>query len=135
MTPDEQRRLDIETMLSETVGETNKTKEQVDREFEKRIIADFPPAPNLQGSMPSDLHDTDVAIPSIVQDALDEAIQKGSFPLDPEFVLWMESKVAEHNGVDPECICAHPKICHEGKTWKYYPEVATRFTGFTYDPI
>jgi hypothetical protein len=130
MTPDERKKIELEAMLAETVGETNKTQEQVDREFEQSIISQFPPAPNLQGQAPEP--DTDVAIPQVVKDALDESIKNGEFPLGEEFIRWLELKTAEFNGVDPEYICAHPKICQKGKMWDYYPEVADRFTGFTY---
>lgn len=133
MTPEDQSKTELDATISEALGETNKSPEQVARELEQSIISKFPPAPNLQGQLP-DLHDTDVAIPMVVQDSLDEAIQKGEFPLSPVLIAWMESKVAEHNGVDPDFICAHPNIHKKGKMWDFYPEVATRFTGFTYYP-
>jgi hypothetical protein len=135
LTPDEERvMLETEIFLSELTGiGTNKNREQLDREFEISILK-LPEATNLQGQTPSDLHDIDVAIPQVVKDALDEAIEKGVFPLDEAFVLWLEAKVAEFNDIDPKHICAHWKICHYGKLWQYYPEVATRFTGFTYYP-
>lgn len=133
LTPEEEEiRLEMEILLTELTGMgTNKTREQLDREFE-RSIAKLPEAPNLKGNTPPNFEDSDVAIPGVVKDALNEAIEKGVFPLDEPFVLWLEAKAAEYNGVDPKQICAHWKIYHYGKLWQYYPEVATRSTGFTY---
>jgi hypothetical protein len=136
LTPEqEEMMLEMGIFLAEVTGiGTNKTKEQIDREYEQRMITDFPEAPNLQGQTPPNLHDTDVEIPQLVKDALNEAIEKGAFPLDAAFVLWLEAKVAEFNGIDPAHICAHWKITHHGKMWEYYPEVAHHFTGFAYFP-
>jgi hypothetical protein len=135
LTPDPEALHYLDVFISEMTGiGTNKTRGKLDRELELSIIEQFPLAPNLKRKMPRDLHDTDVAVPQCVKEALNEAIEKGVFPLEKTFVLWMEKKVAEFNGINPECICAHPQIDQKGKLWDYYPEVADRFTGFTYYP-
>ena len=128
---------DFDSVVNEALGMTNKSPEVVNVEFEKRILTQFPVVPNLTGAnedVLSQAVDSDVEIPQCVKDALDECIAKNAFPIDDDYLLWMEKKVAEHNGVDPSTICAHPEIRRKGKMWFSIPEVATRFTGFTYTP-
>ena len=124
----------FDSLLNEFLGMTNKSPLKVDFEFEQQCLAE-PIAPNLTGASKKVLSDTafftDVDIPQCVKDALTDC---KTFPIDDAYLLWMELKVAEHNGVDPDCICAHYQIQSCGKMWNYIPELATRWTGFTYNP-
>lgn len=124
----------LESLIDEAFGRTNKSREAVDRQFENIIIATFDLAVNLKNiALDNEMID-DVEIPPDVIAALDECVKEGKLPLDEKLIEWMESKVAAHNGVEPARICCQQRLQLQGKMWAYYPEVGNRMTGFSYYP-
>jgi hypothetical protein len=107
-----------------------KLKSDPNNDIERELLSN-PPAPRLTG--PAD-YCGDVAIPQSVTDALNEALAKNEFPLDPALVGFLEAEVAHYNNVPRASICAHPLIGIQGKTWERFPEIAAISTGFEYFP-
>lgn len=119
-------------LLGELSGHTNKTEDQLHLELERELAA-APPACRLD---PYNLPEEScwVEVPDEVINALRAIIAANDLPIDRLSANWLEAMVAEHNGVPAEMIAADDCIIRTGKSWRYLPESAKAFTGFTFYP-
>jgi hypothetical protein len=131
MTPEERDQLQVS--LSEMIGETNRSQDSIDQEYERKKLQEGNPARrHMPGEPPTSM--VDVAIPSSVESLLEEAIETGNLPLSESMIRWMEVEVEKYNSLPEESVGMDVFCQRHGKMWKFYPELAKHLTGFTYFP-
>jgi hypothetical protein len=131
MTPEERDQLQVS--LSEMIGETNRSQDSIDQEYERKKLQEGNPARrHMPGEPPTSM--VDVAIPSSVESLLEEAIETGKLPLSESMIRWMEVEVEKYNSLPEESVGMDAFCQQHGKMWKFYPEVGKHLTGFTYFP-